>query len=232
MKKIIFLIFILILSGCSVDYTLTINNSTAEENIIINGNNITSLPIPAYYTDQGPSGSEGDENFEIDDPTKYYQTDFKENYATFTYSFPNNEYINSTASHHCFKSLKLIRNSNNNLMLNTSTSSSCFNYYEELDEINININISNTYQVVNSNADSKINNTYIWKINRSNYEDKYIHLEYKRKPTINKEEEKNPSPSNNEEEHSSFLTYIFILMIILVLLIGIFGLIKYKSVRN
>ena len=230
MRKIILLILTITLTGCSVDYTLTIDQNNALENITINNVSINELPKPAYYTDQGPSEEEENINFETSD-IPYYESKYYANYATFTYNFKPDDYYKSTASHTCYESVTLTTNNEGNLLLNTTNYNSCFAYYKELEQLNINIKIdSNIYNVLNNNADYHINDTYTWNINRNNYQNRYIQLEYNKKNII-KPNNPNPNPNTEENNKTSAVTYILVISVILLLLIGIFGLIKYKSVK-
>ena len=190
------------------------------------------MPTPAYYTDQGPSESVDEngniEDYIIEDTSKYYQTNFQENYATFSYYFPRREFINSTASHSCLESVRLISGSENHLIINTSKGNSCFDYYDELDELNINIELSSDYEIINSNADLKNNNTHTWKINRNNYQDKFIQLEYAKKvPVISPEENPTEEPTPNSKP--DLITYVLVIGAVSVFLVGIVGVIIYKS---
>ncbi len=230
MRKIILLLSIIILSGCSVDYTLTIDDDTSLENIVANEENFNSEFIPAYYNDSGPSESVGNEdlNFENED-MEFYKINRQNNYVILKYSFPKTNFINSTATHQCLKNINLTTLSNGNQMLNTSNYFSCFNTYSNLDEININLNFSNNYEVINSNADLKNNNSLTWNINKNNYNNKFIQVEYKKK-----EEEKEPikEPTNDTkppQEKTSILTYILVIGAVLVFIVGTFGFIIYKS---
>ncbi len=227
MKKIFLLSLIFILTGCSIDYNLTLDEELATENIKINSQDFYTFPTPAYNNVQG--SSETDEKIP---GVEYYDMNFNTDYSTASYKFPLNNFKSSRAVNTCYKALTLSKTSTGSRLLNTSNYNYCFDAYPNLDEINVNITISDNYTIINSNADSKNSNTHSWKINRDNYKSKYIQIEYKEKP---KEEE--PTPQIPEEpdtpvKESNTLTYILVLSVVGLFLIGIVGFIAYKSSNN
>ena len=189
MKKIIILfIMIFLLSGCSAEYYAIFSKEDVKESIYLNDEELIPWQTPAYIDDQGSS----EENIKIEG-IEYYNIENNQNNLVYKYNFPFNNYSKSRAINTCFKSAKLTKDSNNNYILNTSNYNSCFDLYNMT---NITINLSflpSDFEVISNNADRINNNVYIWDINQSNYQNKYIQVIFKEK----KDEEENPSnPSN------------------------------------
>lgn len=184
MKKIIFvLLFILIFSGCSVEYNLEIKDNKFFESITSNVDNLSqynshkdnrlvsfySEALVTYYTSQ----EEAKQNFHYYKSKPSYKNNlYKINYS---YDFDMDNYTDSNAVKSCYEYFKITTNGNN-VTLSTSNKFNCFNSYNELDKVTI--NITSYYGVVRSNADKVNGKTYTWEITRENASNKPILFEY------------------------------------------------------
>lgn len=63
---------------------------------------------------------------------------------------------------------------NNKIIIATSKEFKCFDKYEELDSVTI--NLTTDLEVESSTADSVHKNKYTWNINRQNYRDSEINI--------------------------------------------------------
>ena len=106
MKKIFLLSLIFILTGCSIDYNLTLDEELATENIKINSQDFYTFPTPAYNNVQG--SSETDEKIP---GVEYYDMNFNTDYSTASYKFPLNNFKSSRAVNTCYKALTLSKTS-------------------------------------------------------------------------------------------------------------------------
>lgn len=188
MKRVVLLLaFILCLSGCTVDYNLTIENETFTENADVYTVNVSELDEPQEdYYDRSyrtlfsmiremPIGIYYD-----DETTEYQRTLIDEDNrygASFTHTFNISDISRSNALSKCYNPSD-IRISQNNTTYTLQTTSACqmFEFEEILKEINI--KIKTNHHVESNNADKVDGNTYIWTINRENYQDKLINITY------------------------------------------------------
>ncbi len=228
MKKIILIFSILFLTGCDINYNLTINNDQITENIDVNAE-LNSPPITAYIDEQGAS-----ETDDLIEGVSYYNIKELNNSTFLDYKFSFNDYYRSTATNTCLKKVSLTKDSQNNYILNTTSYFSCFDLYPSLDNINVNITLNNLYTLVSTNSDNQNNNTYTWHINKKNYQDKNIQLIFQNKTEDIPNNEENTENKKEEETRSketSIFTYILVITAVTVFLIVIFGYIKYKSIK-
>lgn len=238
-KKIIMLVGILfLLTGCTVDYNLYINNGSIDEQIILNGTSTHIQPYSVYYDIDGFS-----ETGVKLDGIEYYDESFINNSTTLSYSFSWDNYNRSRAARTCLKSHKLVLNNNNNYILNTSIGLSCFNQYQNLDKLNINISLDGKiFEVISSNADINNGSDYTWIIDRNNYDSKHIQLVFNYK-SIELDPSTNNPTNNNGNNGNGIISpevekvandYFWLIMggSFLLLGIGIFIVIKVKSLKR
>lgn len=187
MKKIIMIFMILLLSGCSVNYKLKINNDLSlEENILVttNASYFESLgPVESVYintidlgmadkgynyihvADKGNYGVNATKNFTSLDDFKSSSNSYKEIYDDIEIIQENNIVtINSVGN---FKTEKFISQSEDD----SSDDLSITNSY---------IAIEIPFEVLNSNADrvSKQDNIYYWDIDNNITKDKTIQISF------------------------------------------------------
>lgn len=174
LKLFIMSVMIISISGCSVNYNLNIDKKI-EENITIFTQEKGLENIGALIDENSFN-----ENGERLEGIHYYDFQEKNNSLIYTYKFDFNDYKKSTAANNCLKGVKLIQ-SGTNYLLTTTAYYSCMDFYKSLDEINININVAKDYEIVENNADYAEGNELSWQVNRQNYKDKPISLQFKLK---------------------------------------------------
>lgn len=177
MKKIIFLILILLVSGCTSNYNLEISNDSFKENINIK---IDKDLIPTESTQ---------ENIELDDPITpflegkqsalfsnekvYYKkkVTYYDDYVdvTMKYNYTSNKFKDSNSLNLCFDDF--VFEDDDTYYIHAYGTFYCL-YTED-----ININIKTNNKVIKSNADSINGNVHTWIINSSNYNNVNIEFE-------------------------------------------------------
>ena len=174
MKKILFLVFmIFLLSGCSAQYNLIIDNEEIIEKL--NVENVTlkksdKLLIPVKYNIDDPEAFEKKING-ID----YYNVkkdEGKNNYQL-NYKFSSYDFSDSRILNGCYDKVESLYNGSN-YIISTIGSFTCFETYDKLEDIQI--KITSHYKLVETNADKIEGNNYYWNINKSNIE-KGIYIE-------------------------------------------------------
>ena len=241
MKKILILIsFLLILSGCTVNYNITIDEDNIKEDINVI-DNITSTRtrenIISFYNSWYPvysyDGIINDYSTKLDDVVYYNKSNLVENTDSLTYTFSYNHKIDDYPKNNLW-TLYLI----NNTFTNNSDKISIYSgkgmqLFNKSDITNFNVNITTDLEVIEHNADRVTNNTYTWEYNLDNYRTKSVKIVLNKekqdedKPTPSNpnqnEEENNPSTEKNDQEKSNNLVLIlgllglfFIILIILL----------------
>ena len=182
----ILLIMVILLTGCTARYNITINNDTDLKeslDIIENDKNKFNLedkelydttlkeyletdlkwPTPVYIdSEENPIEPKKIDNIE------YYKKTNKSNDnlldINYTFDFKNINYDKSNIVNTCYE-YKF--DSKNNIINFTTTSDfKCFDKYKLLDSVEFNLNT--ICSVKNSNYDKKIDNTYTWTISKNN----------------------------------------------------------------
>lgn len=233
-KRIILLIMILLLTtGCTSEYNLTIDNNVYQEKVNING--ITSDELSNLNRDwQIPIDKDeynnisGDPSSEIKITGDTYSYNVSGNNLTFNYDFTRSTLNNSTAISICYDKAT-ITNYEDSIVISTSSKVTCFNKYPYLTSIKVNITTDKS--VTSHNADSVNGNTYIWNINKGNSTNKSINM------IINNQEDDSQSqttPGNNtniesENKSKDYTLYIFCVILLIVLLLGYF---IFKKIIN
>lgn len=224
MKKIILVVVLLLLCGCSVEYNVNIG-SDIEETVIIDDN--ITVQTPAFINDQGSS-----ETNEIIDGIKYYELQNNQTNTVYKYNFSFSNYAQSTAVNTCLKSMKL-SNSDNKYILTTTNHFTCMDYYPKIDDITVNLTITDTYNIISHNADVANNNILTWNINRNNYKDKNIQLIFSKKEGVGNNG--NPGSGDNsgqvnEKDNKNSIILAFMVLIGFIAVLGL--LIMYKLKKN
>ena len=212
MKKVLMLISLLLLTGCTVNYELVIDKDKIDEHITgtvtkeesITDINETDIGMYDYLThyEQYALYNKNDAfyNKQLEDKGDYYNYD-----ASYTYmgNFKDSNIINSCFENH------LINETDDFYDIHLSGSFSCL-YVDK-----INVNIKSNMAVINNNADKVDNNIYSWVIDESNNVDILL--------TVSK----NIESFTPNKEKSIFTPYRIITFILLIVLI-IISLFIYK----
>ncbi len=218
MKKIILLTLILLLCSCSANYKIVI-----EDNKIYDEINITEKSTIVNSANQEQMDSFEEQLIDWERDYDYYTRElFTENDLTgykYTYDFNFEQYDTLSQISKCYEDFKVTYN-NNSFKINTSNDFLCGTYYDNIDKLEI--TITSQYKVLNSNADKKVDDKYIWIINGSNYRNKPINIEI----DLSEESEEKPKRKLNIK------AIIFITIFILLIVINIVLKKKEKTLNN
>lgn len=239
-KRIILLIMILLLTtGCTSEYNLTIDNNVYQEKVNING--ITSDELSNINRDwQIPVDEDeynnisGDSSSEIKITGDTYSYNISGNNLTFNYDFTRSTLNNSTAISICYDKAT-IASYEDSIVISTSSKVTCFNKYPYLTSIKVNITTDKS--VTSHNADSVNGKTYTWNITKANSTDKSINMiinnqeddSQNQTPPDDNVNNTNVEPENNSKDYT---LYIFCGILLIVLLLGYFILKKIINKNN
>ena len=208
MKKVICLIILLfLLTGCDVEYNLKIDRNlfTEDVNIIIPNSgqwgkivkNAVKTKQVAYTDDS--SKSKYYYNLTKKSNDKNYILDYNYNYEDKTILFSN-------AINQCYKTITM-NTANNVIDISTSPSFLCL-YKDGVPIIeNVKINIITDLKVISNNADEINGNTYTWKVDLENYENKPIKIKIDNQPI---------------KESKIHILFIAVSILLLFVLVGFF----------
>lgn len=237
MKKIIaLLMFVFLLCGCTVKVDINIDKRNIDETITITdfaNESFTKEQVLAKYRKYMPVDkstiivdTEPDERKSRVDYYKRSVTDLGNGYnILYNYNFDYEEYFKARSLNTAFKSSFINYNKEENtITISTDNEGTrLFEQYKELDKLQI--NISSSYPIIESNADSVDGTISTWNLSRDS--NKKIYIQYNTKIRQEQKEEKeedesnNPSGSKEEEDKESIPLSIAILYVLL----GIVGLI-------
>lgn len=239
-KRILMLIPILLLTtGCTCEYNLTIENDTYKEQITIIGS--TPDEISSFNNKwQIPINKEEYNNINLEPDSnggftgEIYNYNLSSNRLTFSYNFNKIQYINSTAVSNCYDMLT-ITNSNNRTVISTSSNTKCFENHPPLTNIKINIKVDKP--VISNNADRINGNTYTWNIDKSNANEKSINLIIgNQNNEIIENNNSNDSniniKENNKNPFDKYILYIFLAILALIIYFGYKWFINMKDKNN
>lgn len=196
MKFIILILFTFLVSGCSVDYYLLIdeNNNFSEEIVMKAENSVESKNIlehewPVKVFNSAPSV--GDNPTPIEG-VEYYVTDTFLNHDYYnkklTYQFSADRFGDAYSVLSCYKNFYVTEQSKEKTMtLSTSSEFLCMQNFSNLSSVSVKIEVKNP--VISHNADQVKGNVYEWEITRENYETKGITLTFQKGNPKNKEED-------------------------------------------
>lgn len=170
-NKILILIIILLLSGCTTEYNLVIDND----------NFIESIDVVVDNEDSDEVNKLTNENLYISSTTtndllydKTIDDDSIKTTFNYKHSFSYDEF-RGTLEKKCFNNIKLTEY--NGVYTLNAEDFKCYKGYEQYaDSYKINIKTKNN--VLFNNADEVKNNIYTWKIDESNYKNKNIIIQY------------------------------------------------------
>ena len=184
-RYVLFLIIILCCSGCSVVCDFDIDSlNNIDEKINISADNSLDIEkikdfnyyVPISYLVDDYSA------FESEKKGLFYYNFSKNNDNSnmkFSYSYDIDDIKDDFFAHRCFEYVAFKKNSLGNkgkseLILSTSNKFLCFDRYDNLD--NVIVNVYSKYKLKDTNADDVDGHKYTWKFDRNNYNDKFIYL--------------------------------------------------------
>ncbi|MEI3530416.1 MAG: hypothetical protein V8Q75_05025 [Bacilli bacterium] len=191
-RNFIFIISaILLLSGCTVDYNLSIDSDFINENISFIENDMSKLDtIRTYGTFWMDDISYRDL---INEYMKMNIASMRDNKSFYdkqlisdngigmslNYKFNLENYQNSKSVYNCYKYFN-VSNTDDTYTISTSKDFLCFNEdYPLLEQVNV--NITTKYKVLETNATIIDGDTYSWVINKRNAENSQIIIKFQTK---------------------------------------------------
>lgn len=227
MKKRISVLLILLLltTGCTSEYNLTIDGSSYNEEIILTGSSSSELAnfnnkwqIPVDKDDYNSINDDPSTQIEVDNPYKYRLSG---NNLTFYNDTTISGIASSTAFSFCFNQ-STIKNYQDTIIISTSSKAACFDKYYDLTSLKV--NITTDKPVKSHNADSVRGNTYTWNINRNNYQDKAINMVIANEQKLSSTEN-NPKEEQEIKKKDNYTIYIFCIILLLII-IFIYNIVK------
>lgn len=177
--KLIFIsILLFLVTGCSVEYQLTFNDSNLTEkiNIDASSSSLTVDQIKIMLNDQLPENGNKLQSYQKK-VNKNKQIELSNNYDTLTYK-------KSLILSQCYTAYNFIE-SKDYYDLTTSKTFTCNPFdYMIIDELTV--EIKTNHKVLSSNADQVKGNTYIWKLTEANKEDQSIQIRFSKEKAENK----------------------------------------------
>ena len=230
LKKTYPLLFILFLTGCKATYNVSINYSSAAEEVEIIESDLNSIDIKEKdlfdlsrkeYLETNlkwPMPVYNDSDVNPYEPTKinsesYYNTkdisDDSQIGIQYSYNFLYDKYNNSNILNKCYDFE--LKNENNKITFKTTGTFKCFTEYPLLDEVEI--NVTSVCDMVSNNSDTNDNSKYTWNITKDNYENKTIEFEFKCK----KQKQNNKKTNQNENIFVIGLVVVYICLIAIMI---------------
>lgn len=179
MKKLLLVIVcIFMLTGCDIEYNLTIDNDSFDEKIVLSilKQDTSFENMTDYLKNKIPISNERYE-------TKFYEPsiDVHENSydLVYDYSYDLDSFKNGFFVNNCYTDINITEDGD---ILNISSGKDfrCLSPDNGLIADSAKINIKTKLEVLDNNADSVNGDTYTWNINRNNYETKTINLKLKK----------------------------------------------------
>lgn len=239
-RKIIILIgLVLVLCGCDAEVNIKVSKNDIEETIKITdytSNYSSENVLLSTYRNYIPAfASEVIVDTEGDikkNNVEYYSKDklsLNNGYLfTYKYKFEFNDYYRSTSVKNAYRSAFIQHDRKEKNIILSTDSSGCM-YFQQYKTLNsIKVNITSTYKVLESNADSVNGNVYTWNLSRNNNKNIYIKYDTTAVASSSKEDNKededvvgDETVISDEEKSDAIPTFYAILIIILVMLIFI-----------
>ena len=220
MKKILLLfICVFLITGCDVNYSVTINeDETFDEKITMSFVKTTSdgNNLKIAEDNKTPISVSPNEN-------KFYNSEIIDKGNTYDMVYSYKHDINSVKQAYfianCYPKLN-ITNSDEEIMINTGNGFACFIGDDGLRADSMTINLTTELKVLDNNADKINGNTYTWIVNENNYLDKSVYFRLQKKPNL-----------DVDKNNASYLMAIVVLSIVIMgFLIYLF--VRYKKNKN
>ena len=224
MKKFILLLSIFLLTGCGVQYNLTINKETIDENITlsIDEQSIDERMISELTYERNSPYLNSKEYYEINS----YNNGSISNY-NYKFSHKINDFANDKLLKWCYQNVE-IKNDFAQFSINTSDIFICARQESQNKLDYAQINITTDLKVVSNNADEVNGKTYTWNITKDNYLNKPIKINIEKSYQISDTGDYVKHVIKNEASKEMLI----ICSLIVLTAICIFLFIKHKSARN
>lgn len=175
-NKSLFIIILILITGCSVEYNLNIDSSFSEHTVYIPESSKemidgTQYRLPALFSESRLTY----DNSNLKEIKYYNIKTLKDNKFSFNFVYDDNQLNDSNIANSCYQFFSVDAKENEVSIL-TGNKFYCFDVYEELDSVTININ--SNYKVIQSNADKIVGKKHTWYITRENASNKPIIFVY------------------------------------------------------
>lgn len=175
-------IFLLLLSGCEANYTLTIAEQTLKEDVYLN-TSVTSF-LEKTSTQAGIDEI-ADKMFTLEKGFSNFTKNFVYTASDAGYRYQTNFSIEKkdwpTIVSSCYDDIE-IENDGNYLSITTSNRFLCYQKYPDLKDVHVTIN--SRYKIVDSNADQVTEDSLTWDIKKSEQNDKILYAKVELKKPI------------------------------------------------
>lgn len=243
-KKIILLFIVIMLTGCDIEYNLTIEDNTLKEetkfivssNEYQNDNRIKTLydyPHSIFINEENAEENGITTNEEF----TYYDKSITSNNGNYNIIYKANyekdNYKESRMLNTAFTGNSIEIYSNQGFII--ARDLSLFDNYKSynIDKITVNIKVDDEYQVTNNNATSVNNNIYTWIFYNNTETDKDVILEFEKKKTVSEDITKpDTDVSDKGNKNYNFGLYIFLAIVVIIILIGYVMFNKMKEKNN
>ena len=176
MKKIIYILVILFVSGCSANYNLEIKDNILKEKIVIEAKDLKYFRDNTFYAIMN-----GASNF-IE-----YEKKVINSSVEFSHNYNFNDFSNATVLKSCFDAYSIIEEGDY-YILSTSKGIKCAIEEDNvlLDDLKVVIKTNHSVKSNNSNRKSSNKHEYVWVFNKDNYGNASISMKiYKDKYVFN-----------------------------------------------
>ncbi len=177
MKKSFLILILFLFTGCDVIYDIQIKDKKIEESLTIesmNINNYNEELNKKRYSLYSQSNSSNPYEQTDDSYATYDIFKVGDNGLKYLYKY-NSNYNDSNIANSCYQFFS-VDTKENEVSILTGNKFYCFDVYEELDSVTININ--SNYKVIQSNADKIVGKKHTWYITRENASNKPIIFVY------------------------------------------------------
>ena len=170
MKKLLpCFILLFLLTGCNAEYRITINNDVINDDIFI----YDTLENVEQNKDKLTDTFLKFEDVHMDFKKTLVNEDRRKIGYRYEYQMNEEIYHETSLARQCYDGIFFDRKENE-LTIYTTDKMTCFDEYDQLE--NVTVYLTSNYKVLSSNADEIDEETYIWNINRENFENKPIKI--------------------------------------------------------
>lgn len=183
MKKILLLLMLILVTGCSATYDLYIGNNLTDDISILEDKERLKT-IKEYNMEDDTIFNTDNLSYNIyslesgfDYKRQEISNDTTSGYR-YSYSYDMKNMNKKSMVYDCYDNISISKKSK--ILIETSDEFKCFDKYNLLDDVTINIHYDG--DLYDTNADRYGGGIYTWNINKDNYKNKKIYLElYKTK---------------------------------------------------
>ena len=179
MKNILlFIVCILILTGCDIEYNLTIDNDSFDEKITLSllKQDISFENMTDYLKNKISISNDRYENKFYESSIYVHDNSYD---LIYDYSHDFNSFKSGFFVNNCYTDINISGN-DNEISIFSGDDFRCLSPDNGLIADSAKINIKTKLEVLDNNADSVNGNTYTWNIDRNNYKTKEINLKLKK----------------------------------------------------